>query len=163
MINVHIYVYITQYNFFFFPVIIIIIKMFLLNSIKFKQFNFNKHGKILRTFQLSSSQDNLSKNSIFKEPVDENVDLILKNIQRNSLMDLKHSKPKYKYSKREVQILYEAVLEHGTSWNLISEKYFSSTRTPSSLSTKWNNLIQPDQDNMLPINLYIRNYSKEWT
>ena len=101
--------------------------MFRFNSfIKVNHFNFNT---ILRNFQST-----LQKNLIFKEPIDQNIELI----QQNNLIE-SNLKFKTKYSNEEIQILYDAVMKHGKSWKWISENYFSSTRTPATLgaSTFW--------------------------
>lgn len=161
--------------------------------IKIKSFNINKFNKILRNLSSQNkllsqdktqdktfsqdklfsqdktfSQDKISSqatNSIqsFKESIDANVNLIIKNIQRNDLIKSTKSKHATKYSNEEIRILFGAVMEHGRSWKLISEKYFSSKRSPLSLSIKW---TQIHQDDKIPLSFYIKDkkhYTKEWT
>lgn len=124
-------------------------------------FNNNMLNKTLRNLKLLS-QYKLPKNSIqlLKEPIDANV------VQQKDLIKSTRSPRKYKYSKKEIQILNEAVMKHGKSWDLISKKYFPSTRSPMSLSLKWSDLNPIDKDDKLPLSYYLmdkKHFTKEWT
>ncbi|GBB92363.1 hypothetical protein RclHR1_00020066 [Rhizophagus clarus] len=99
----------------------------------------------------------------FIKSIDPEVDLTMKTIQRKDIIKSTKSKYATKYSKEEKRVLFGAVMKHSGSWKLISEKYFSSKRSPLSLSIKW---VQINQDNKLPLSFYFKNknhYIKEWT